>query len=191
VVEWNGELGAFTWLAVWGRSDLNDTSGHDLKRVEDTEELSSSDTSRLDLQAVHRVRALVLELVSESASPTSRPVSFMTNIRRFFDTSREERARLVSDYAQLIQLLENPENRRFALAAEGGLLALRGKQFRLASRIFDDIRDHIIRPSPLFYLMRGLLGFAVLVILIILFSLLIYILVAPRGLEQRSGICIG
>jgi hypothetical protein len=114
----------------------------------------------------------------------------MAHIRRFFDSSSKERARLVSDYAQLIQLLENPENRRFAPAAEAGLLALRGKQFRLASRIFDDIRDHIIRPSPLFYLMRGLLGFAMLVILIILFSLLIYVLVAldasSKGQESVS-----
>jgi hypothetical protein len=124
----------------------------------------------------------VLELVSERSSATSQTVSFATRFRRFFDTSDEERARLVSDYAQLMQLLPKPENRRFAPAAQAGLIALRGKQFRLSSRIFDDIRDHIIRPSPLFYLMRGLLGFAVLVMLMFLLSLLVYMTVA---LEAR------
>ena len=164
---------------------MNDTSGHDLHNVKETEESSSSDSLGLDLETVHRVRALVLELVSESASPTSRPVSFAAHIRRFFDTSSDERARLVSDYAQLIQLLQKPENQRFAPAAEAGLLALRGKQFRLSSRIFDDIRDHIIRPSLLFYFMRGLLGFAVLVILITSLSFLVYMLVALEA--SRKG----
>jgi hypothetical protein len=139
----------------------------------------------VDLEAVLRVRTLVLELVSESSSATSQTVSFATRFRRFFDTSDEERARLVSDYAQLMQLLQKPENRRFAPAAEAGLLALRGKQFRLSSRIFDDIRDHIIRPSPLFYLMRGLLGFAVLVMLMFLLSLLVYMTVALEA--SRKG----
>src|SRR5919106_4298769 len=171
--------------SLGGSSGLNDTSGHDLHNAKETEESSSSDSLDLDLEAVHRVRALVLELVSESASPTSRPVSFVAHFRRFFDTSSDERARLVSDYAQLIQLLQKPENRRFAPAAEAGLLALRGKQFRLSSRIFDDIRDHIIRPSPLFYLMRGLLGFAVLVMLMFLLSILVYMTAALEA--SRKG----
>ena len=164
---------------------MNDTSAHDLHNAKETEESSSSDSLDLDPETIHRVRALVLELVSESASPTTRPVSIVAHIRRFFDTSSDEQARLVSDYAQLIQLLQKPENRRFAPAAEAGLLALRGKQFRLSSRIFDDIRDHIIRPSPLFYLMRGLLGFAVLVTLVTSLSFLIYMLVALEA--SREG----
>jgi hypothetical protein len=155
---------------------LNDTSGSGLHNAKETEESSSSDSLHLDLEAVHRVRTLVLELVSESASATSQMASFAARIRRFFDTSDDERARVVSDYAQLLQLLKKPENQRFAPAAEAGLLALRGKQFRLSSRIFDDIRDHIIRPSPLFYLIRGLLDFAVFVIMIFLFSLLVYVI---------------
>jgi hypothetical protein len=164
---------------------LNNTSGTHLTHAEGSEDSSASDSLHLNLEAVHRVRALVLELVSESASATSRTVSFAARIRRFFDTADDERARLVSDYAQLMQLLEKPENRRFAPAAEAGLLALRGKQFRLSSRIFDDIRDHIIRPSPLFYLMRGLLGFAVFVMLMFLVSLLVYMTIALEA--SRKG----
>ena len=169
---------------------MNDTSGHDLHNAKETEESSSSDSLDLDLEAVHRVRALVLELVEESASPTSRPVSFVAHIRRFFDPSSDERVRLVSDYAQLIQLLQKPENRRFAPAAEAGLLALRGKQFRLSSRIFDDIRDHIIRPSLFilshagFVRFRGISHIGNLVFVLNLYAC------RTRGITQRPGICV-
>ena len=83
------------------------------------------------------------------------------------------------DYITLIAHLRRSQTIVHAPAALLGIIAFKNGDIRMARMLFEELRERVIRPSPLFYLVVGATWFVLALVLIIGVAMLF--LVTPDG----------
>jgi hypothetical protein len=121
-----------------------------------------------DRGSYRRFREIASSLVRSDKSTIPSERSWLARIWESLSPNTAARRRIQADYISLIAPLRQPKNLIYAPAALAGISFLKNDDLDSARRVFYEIQERVIKPSPLFYLMRGALFFALMLLLVVL-----------------------
>jgi len=132
-----------------------------------------------DRESYRRFRETAFSMLPKEQSAIGSRRNWFARIWTQMAPSTVHSRQAVADYISLTAHLREPQNLRYAPAALVRISFLKRGDLELAQKIFEEIREHVLKPSPLFYLMRGALVF---VVVLLLFTLSVFALsMKPDG----------
>jgi hypothetical protein len=116
---------------------------------------SAGESPSDDFESYRRFREIALSLMLLDESGIVFKQSGLARIREALSGKAVQRRRLRAGYISLLAHLGQTEHLRYAPQALAGISLLKVDDLDTSRLVFDEIQEHVIKPSPLFYLMRG------------------------------------
>jgi hypothetical protein len=138
-----------------------------------------------DFESYRRFREITLSLMPLDERGIVFEQSGLARIREALSATAAQRRRLQAGYISLLAHLGQPEHLRYAPQALAGISLLKVDDLDTAQRVFDEIQERVIKPSPLFYLIRG----ASIFVLFLSLALLLFpaLSMGPGGIGSING----